>query len=333
MDHSPVLGLVMVVLGGFFQALFMLPAKWCRNWKFEHVWLAFSLFCYFLIPWLIVLFCVPDVAGIIRATPLHTLLMMALYATGWALAALGFGIGVSAIGLSLGFAIIFGLAAFVGALVPLLTSNSGSALKFVLILSCLVLMLVGVGLCSFAGRWREQQTTLDRSRYLRGVIFCICSGLLGATGNLAFGAGTGMAEVGLTRGLSSFAASSLVLACLCLFMFLFNGGYAVILLIRNSSFPLLGRGNLHYFAFAAAMGVIWMASFLLYGMGSAKLGNLGLSLGWGVFMCTVVASANIVGIFSGEWRNAPASAMRQLAAGLVVLMLAIAGLAASNAMA
>jgi L-rhamnose-H+ transport protein len=333
MDHSPVLGLVMVVLGGFFQALFMLPAKWCRNWKFEHLWLGFSLFCYFLIPWLIVLFCVPDIAGVIRATPPHTLLMMAVYASGWALAALGFGIGVSAIGLSLGFAIIFGLAAFVGALVPLLASTSGSTLKFVVILSCLVLMLIGVGLCSFAGRWREQQTMLDRSHYLRGVIFCICSGLLGAAGNLAFGAGAGMAEVGLARGLSSFAASSLVLACLCLFMFLFNGGYAVILLIRNASFPLLGRGNLHYFAFSAAMGLIWMASFLLYGMGSAKLGKLGLSLGWGVFMCTVVASANIVGIFSGEWRKAPARAMRQLAVGLVMLMFAIAGLAASNAMA
>jgi L-rhamnose-H+ transport protein len=333
MDQSPLLGLVMVVLGGFFQALFMLPAKWCRNWKFEHLWLGFSLFCYFLIPWLIVLFCVPDIAGVIRATPFHVLLMMAVYASGWALAALGFGIGVSAIGLSLGFAIIFGLAAFVGALVPLLASSSGSTLKLVVILSCLVLMLIGVGLCSFAGRWREQQTTLDRSHYLRGVIFCICSGLLGAAGNLAFDAGTGMAEVGLARGLSSFAASSLVLACLCLFMFLFNGGYAVTLLIRNSSFPLLGRGNLHYFAFSAAMGLIWMASFLLYGMGSAKLGKLGLSLGWGVFMCTVVASANIVGIFSGEWRNAPAGAMWQLGAGLVVLMFAIAGLAASNAMA
>jgi hypothetical protein len=333
MDHSPLLGLVMVVLGGFFQALFMLPAKWCRTWKFEHVWLGFSLFCYFLIPWLIVLLCVPDIAGVIRATPSHTLVMMAIYASGWALAALGFGIGVSAIGLSLGFAIIFGLAAFVGALVPLLATSTGSTLKFVVILSCLVLMLIGVGLCSFAGRWREQQTTLDRSHYLRGVIFCTCSGLLGATGNLAFGAGTGMTEVGLARGLSGFAASSLVLACLCLFMFLFNGGYAVILLIRNSSFPLLGSGNLHYFALSAAMGLIWMASFLLYGMGSAKLGKLGFSLGWGVFMCTVVASANIVGIFSGEWRKAPASAMRLLAVGLVMLMLAIAGLAASNAMA
>jgi hypothetical protein len=165
------------------------------------------------------------------------------------------------------------------------------------------------------------------------VIFCVVSGLFGAAGNLAFGAGTGMATVAIGRGLSAFASSSLVLACLCLFMFLFNAGYAAILLLRNSSLSLLtARGNRHYVFYSAAMGAIWMASFLLYGMGSARMGTLGLTLGWGVFMCTVVASANLVGILTGEWSGAPGTSKRQLAAGLCLLLVAIAGLAASNGM-
>ena len=81
------------------------------------------------------------------------------------------------------------------------------------------------------------------------------------------------------------------------------------LLLRHSSFRLfLGKAHAPYFGFAMLMGILWMASFLLYGVGARALGHLGLSLGWGVFMCTVVAAANAVGILNGEWRLAPATA-------------------------
>lgn len=335
MENSPVIGLCMIVLGGIFQAVFMLPAKWSKAWKFEHVWLTFSFFSYLLFPWLIVRMYVPNVAAVFAATSGRELFLMGLYATGWAFAALGFGIGISLIGLSLGFAIIFGLAAFVGALAPLLASNAVSRGKFLAVLLCLVLMLAGVALCSFAGKWREQKNVSpsDRGHYLKGVIFCIISGLLGATGNLGFVAGSGMVAVGHAHGLSSFAANSLVLAYLCLFMFAFNGGYAMVLLLRHSSFPLfLPKAHARYFLFAMLMGIFWMASFLLYGLGARALGGLGLSLGWGVFMCTVVASANAVGLLTGEWRSAPANAKGQLWIGLAILVIAISGLAFSNAM-
>jgi hypothetical protein len=36
MENSSALGLCMIVLGGIFQAVFMLPAKWTKAWKFEH---------------------------------------------------------------------------------------------------------------------------------------------------------------------------------------------------------------------------------------------------------------------------------------------------------
>jgi L-rhamnose-H+ transport protein len=329
MENSPIFGLIVILTGGFFEGIFMLPEKWCKAWKFEHVWLAFSFFCYLLLPWLIVRLCVSDIGAVFAATPGHDLWLMGLYATGWALAALSFGIGINLIGVSLGFAIIFGLAAFVGALVPLLTS-SVSPSKFFSVLFCLVLMLIGVSLCSFAGRWREKR---GAKGYLKGVAFCIVSGLLGATGNMGFVAGSSLVSVARSQGLSLFAANSLVLAYLCLFMFAFNGGYAIFLLARNSSFPVfLARGHSRNFVFTLLMGVFWMIGFLSYGYGALALGKLGLSLGWGVFMCTVVASANGVGILTGEWQAAPGAARRQLAGGLVTLVLAIAGLAAANSM-
>ena len=62
------------------------------------------------------------------------------------------------------------------------------------------------------------------------------------------------------------------------------------------------------------------------------MGSLGLSLGWGVFMCTVVASANAIGVLSGEWTSAPIAAKRQLGIGVSILVVAIVGLAVSNSL-
>jgi len=333
MGKETILGLCLIVLGGICQAMFMLPAKWAKAWRFEHIWLTFASFSYLLLPWLVVILCVPRVWEIFEAVPKHDLFWMGLYATCWALAALGFGIGVSAIGMSIGFAIIFGLAAFVGALIPLIGERVLFHGKLSLVVCCLLLMLVGVALCSHAGKWKEAriEEEIPGRRYFRGVLCCIASGLLGAAGNLGFFAGAGVVRIAYARGLSAFAANSVILAYLCLFMFTINAGYATILLFRSMSFSLLWPNNFGLnHLLSALMGILWMAGFLLYGVGAHTLGPLGLSLGWGVFMCTVVVSANAVGILSGEWRLAPSAARRQLAIGLAFLVIAIAGLAYSN---
>ena len=60
-----------------------------------------------------------------------------------------------------------------------------------------------------------------------------------------------MMDAGRAQGLTAFAAHSLVLAFLCLFMFVFNGGYSLILLVRHSSFSLfLPKAHARYFLFA-----------------------------------------------------------------------------------
>jgi L-rhamnose-H+ transport protein len=336
MEYSPAIGLSLIVLGGISQALFMLPAKWCKGWKFEHVWLVFSFFCYLILPWLIVLISVPGAGAILSATPGHDLLMMGVYGTGWALASLTFGIGVSMLGVSVGFATIFGISAFVGALLPLFAADNHLPVgKLVAILVSLGFMLTGVILCSLAGKWREGSNVASsgRGNYLKGLLVCIASGLFGATGNMSFVAGTGMVAIGRARGLSAFATNSLLLAYLCLFLFVLNAGYSLILVFRGGSLSvLLPRKHPRYFVFGMLMSFFWMAGFIVYVMGARAMGRLGLSLGWGVFMCTIVASANAIGVLSGEWTSAPTAARRQLGIGVSVLVVAIVGLASSNAL-
>jgi hypothetical protein len=81
---------------------------------------------------------------------------------------------------------------------------------------------------------------------------------------------------------------------------------------------------------AILMGALWMAGLVLYGIGARQLGTLGPSLGWSILMSTTVAVSNLLGIATGEWRDAPRHASRRLAAGLLLLLLAIIGLGFTN---
>jgi hypothetical protein len=75
-----------------------------------------------------------------------------------------------------------------------------------------------------------------------------------------------------------------------------------------------------------------MAGMALYGIGANRLGRLGPSLGWAILMSSMVLVANALGVLSGEWRSAPRRAMRQLAVGLALLLVAITGLGYANSL-
>jgi L-rhamnose-H+ transport protein len=326
-------GLWLVLAGGFCQGTFMLPMKWTRNWNFENTWLVFATSAYVIFPWIIVFVTAPQFAKVFAATSAGTLVEVGLFGAGWAASAVSFGVGIDAIGLSLGFAIIYGLAAFGGAIIPLLTTPGISSSRVMLTTASLVIMVIGVAVCSFAGRWKEKPPEAGKKAklpYKWGVLMCVISGLLGACGNLGFDAGGKITTVAEGLGISSFNGTSIVWAYLCIFMFLANAGYSVILLRRNRTWPTFANNAGRYFPFGFLMGAFWIAGFFLYGIGARDLGQLGLSLGWGILMCAVVLIANAWGIGTGEWNGSPGWARRRLAYGLTILIIAIIGLSFAN---
>ena len=61
---------------------------------------------------------------------------------------------------------------------------------------------------------------------------------------------------------------------------------------------------------SAAMAIMWIASFYLYGAGAAKLGRWGLIVGWPLFISLSIVMGNVWGLWRGEWRGAPVAARR-----------------------
>lgn len=327
-------GWLLVLVAGLCQGSFMAPMKFTRGWKWENSWFVFAFTAYLICPWLFVAMTTSSAGQIYKEAGGERIALVMAMGLLWGLGALTFGLGVDALGLSIGFAVILGVAATTGTLVPLLLLNESLPPTGVLVLTLisLAVMLAGVAVCSLAGRWREKGA--GKEGYAWGVFLCIVSGLLSSCGNIGFVLGKPIIDLAVARGVSPDFAPNVVWSLLTVSLFLCNAGFAGYRLVKEASLslfrtPALGR-NL---ALGISMGVLWMLGFVFYGAGTRQLGNMGPSFGWSVLMGSMVVAANVLGILTGEWLEAPAGALRRLWIGVSLLCLAVLGLGFANGIA
>jgi L-rhamnose-H+ transport protein len=260
-------GLMLIMVGGIVQGCFMLPMKYTRKWNWENTWLSFSFMAYLILPWLIALLTVPQLKEILKQTSTATLLGTILFGFGWGLGCLTFGLGVDYLGLSLGFAIILGLTAAIGTLVPLLVLAPEKLMSAqgAILMTGVVAMLVGISLCSWAGKLKEDALKAapegpdpaPRKSYALGLLFCILSGILSACANLGFAFGSEVTSLAAKWGTRQQYASIPLWAVLMLPLFLCNAPFCLYLLKRKQSlakFLLPGTGR--YYFLAGSMAVM-----------------------------------------------------------------------------
>lgn len=114
------IGLTAVVFAGVLQGLFAVPMKFARRWSYEHIWLTYSLAGMVLLPWLLTSATVPHAIQVYSLTPTGVLIRIAGFGLCWGIGSALAGLGMRLLGIGLGMAIILGLAASVGSLIPLL---------------------------------------------------------------------------------------------------------------------------------------------------------------------------------------------------------------------
>jgi L-rhamnose-H+ transport protein len=334
MTESPIIGIMLILAGGFFQGTFMLPMKYTTRWNWENTWLGFSLVAYLVCPWMVTLLTVPHLREVLALTGGAALVRILLWGLAWGMGGLMFGLGVDALGLALGFAIIIGLTAAIGTLVPLLmlAQVKPTSLRGAIILTGILVALIGIAVCSYAGKLRENAAIKERARglgpggrsYAVGVLFCLLSGILSPCGNLAFAFGSAMTTAATQLGTAAQYASNPLWALLCLGLLLCNTTYSIHLLRRKHSFAkFLQPGISQHYLLAISMGVMWLAGIFLYGMGAIRLGKMGSSIGWALVMSFMVVVANLWGISTGEWSGRDRKPLRVMSAGLVILVIAM----------
>ena len=328
-----------VILGGLLHGSFAFPMKRMeRTWRWENVWLVYSVVAMILVPALLAWATVPSLMEVYAGVPDGALSLVALFGFGWGLGSTLFGLGISRVGMALTFAIILGITSSFGALLPLLVFHPADVVsRRGLILSAgLLVVIAGIICVAVAGGWRErdQKGTAAKaaSDYKTGLLICIASGILSSMLNVGFTFGEPIKQAAVRFGARPDLAANAIWAPALAAGFLANGGYALYLLFRNHSWSVFGdpKAPRWHWIGAAVMGVLWFGGISLYGLGAAAMGPLGPVMGWPVFMSVVIIGANMLGFSAGEWQGAGAKAKRLSWTGIAILIAAIGLLSTAN---
>ena len=324
------MGYALVIAAGILQGAFILPMKSTKKWNWENTWFVYALTGFLICPWLFLLLTIPHPLTVLATTSPRSLILVEGFGLGWGIGATTFGLGVTRLGMALGYTIIIGLAATAGALIPMvvMTPEKLGQPQGLLMLASLALVLIGLVLDAWGGKLREHEQNsvgnAPQSSFAAGLAICIASGLLSSCANLGFAFGGEFVRRAMELGAGQSMAGNSIWAPLTLPLFICSAGYCVWLMRKNKTGGLLLlKGTHHYWGLAALMGFMWIGGFFLYAPGARRLGSLGTSVGWAVMMSTMVITANLLGFMSGEWKCASRKPYRLAVGGVAFLILAI----------
>lgn len=188
----------------------------------------------------------------------------------------------------------------------------------------ILVVLVGVGLCSYAGSLKSAGRSVSAPKPRIGILICILAGVGGAMVNVGMVWGAPLAQLASAQNGPSPQQTNLIWLPLLAAGFVVTAIYCSWLLTKNGSWRLFAKpASLTHWLFALIMAVCWFGSVELYGTAVAGLGSLGPVLGWPIFLSSSIAAANIWGFATGEWRQVKGKPLRLMLAGIGTLVAAM----------
>ena len=329
-----VLGVLLSLFAGVVNGSFATPSKYAAKWKWENLWAVYGVVGMFIVPWLLGFATIPDLLGFYRTSDLGLVLLILAFGVGNGLAQIFFGLGVTTVGLALGFAIAIGISTALGTFVPLvvLQSDAVYSAKGVTILIGVASILIGIVFCAVSGRKKELRalaTTGDagpqsasKSQFMRGLVLCILAGVLSPVTNFALAFGAPLLAKAADQGVGVSTRTNVIWPLLLTASFVPYLIYCIYLWRKNTSFGLYrlpGTGK--YWLFGLTMGVLWMGSSAIYGAATGRMASWGPILGWPLFMSVVIITADVWGFATGEWRGAGRRLVATMLTGILFLVI------------
>jgi L-rhamnose-H+ transport protein len=342
-------GILLVTLAGLGTGTIAWPMKRMRRLQFEHYWFVAMLVGLIIIPWVVVLLTVQDPWGAYAEVGWKPILISNLFATGWGLANVLYGICVVRIGAALTGAILSGLGMTVGVTLPMIFKGSGLFSKAPDILSTagltvmagVAVVLIGMILSTLAGFGRDRilkETATEAGgttggKFLTGLIMVVIAGVTSCGIALAFVYSQGpIVEAMKLRGANDITANIAVWAAGLCGGAAVNVIYPAWLMTKRRNWGELTKcsGDL---LLGAILGTQFIIAVNLLGRGMLLMGALGASVGFGIQQALQLIGNQMVGFASGEWKGVRNSPRLMMYVSIGILLIAVVILACANSLA
>jgi len=340
--NSFVWALLIVIAGGITQGAYSIPLKYAKKWEWENMWGAGSLVALALVPWPLAFLTVPNLVGVLSSASAKSVLAALLFGAGWGVGGVFFGLGIAALGMSLGLSLIMGLVAVGGSIVPLLMKYPDQLLRpaGLVLIAGIIVMLLGLAACGRAGQLKDSSTKRSetgelgqarKASFKLGLFFCIASGLTSPLVNFGLIFGADISHAAIRQGATPSNANNAIWALVFSANYIVNIAYAGYLAGKRHTFAkFLQKGLASYWAAAVYLGILWAGGIVIYGVGATQMGKFGAFLGYPVMLIAAILTGNTLGVFTGEWRGVPSRPKLAMTAGVCLLMFAIVILAYSS---
>ena len=329
------LGTMICALGGLAGAVFALPFRGIKGWKYESYWFVYALAGLILFPMVLALATCPDLFGVIGRADGKTLALCVGFGALWGLGGLTWGLMIRYLGIGLGLAIGCGLCSATGTLIPpIVTGHAGDLVAnkaAVMTLASVIVSLVGIVLVGLAGKLKEGELDEEAKKkavaefdFKKGLVVALFSGIASAGMNFGLQGGVALERAAAAAGIDAKWTGMPVLVLVLWGGFVVNAAWCLWQNAKNGSFGdyAVGLKRVAPVALAALSGVIWVCQFACQKVGEPAMGEMRY-ISFAVVMGSCVLFSSLLGVLLGEWKGTCAKTKAALGAGLLVLAVSI----------
>jgi L-rhamnose-H+ transport protein len=324
----------------------MLPMRYLSRWSWENVWALYIVVACLIMPPAVFFLTVSHPHQVLAAAPARAEIFALTTGFIWGFSSVLFGLGVSAIGISMANTLVLATGASLGSILPLLIlapDRIGQPQGKVIMLGT-VTALAGMGFCGYAGilRERSEKAAPGASRQMVGVarplwvglLICVGAGITSALLNVGYSLSQGIITSAVQAGNSPSAGSNVIWLLVLGSGAIVNLVYCLYLLGKNRTWANFRQPkSAPLYALAILMGLMWGCGIFAYGSAAPKLGKLGPAIGWPLSLVVSLVTANCVGFLTGEWELSSPAARCWMLVGLGILVATIGVLGWSSRLA
>jgi len=247
MAANPAIGVVYHWLGGLASGSFYVPYRGVKRWAWETYWLTGGFFSWIIAPWILAFLMTRDLLPVLHEAPASAIFWTFFFGLLWGVGGLTFGLTMRYLGLSLGMAVVLGLCAAFGTLMPpifrgvFMSQVVGTTSGRVILLGIAV-CLAGITAAGLAGISKERVMSPEQQKRViqefdlkKGIGVAILSGVMSACFAYALAAGDPIKTLTLQHGTSTLWQGLPVLVVVLIGGFTTNFIWCLILLFRNNT--------------------------------------------------------------------------------------------------